>query len=897
MHLAGHWTCNARRPRPRAAWGVASGVILSVLALSHSASAADPPVPSRPLTPVARPATNVPPTAPPAKLVVDLVSARQSFLKGNYAECIRQAEQALADRETEEEWRLLLLRALLATGRYAGAQAVLNAALERYSWSLPLRWLGRDVVRFNDQPERADRLLFEISDLVQSRPWAYQDAANMVAFGQAALLLGADPKQVLDQLFERAKKADPTLRDAYLAIGQVALDKGDFALAAKVFNEGLKKLPEDPDLHHGLARAFAPSERRLMVAALERALDVNTNHVPSYLLLADHLIDGEDYTAALRTLESVFAVNPWQPEAWAYRAVIAHLAGDAELEARARDLALWHWPTDPRVDHLIGLKLSQKYRFAEGAECQRRALAFDAKFLPAKIQLAQDLLRLGEEQEGWQLAEAVHEADGYDVTAYNLSTLRDHMEQFATLTNRHFVLRMGRHEAEVYGQAALELLGRARETLCRKYGVDLPRPTVVEIFPEQKDFGVRTFGLPGNPGYLGVCFGPVITANSPASQAGHEANWQAVLWHEFCHVVTLTLTKNKMPRWLSEGISVYEELQANPTWGQAMTPQYREMVLGKDLAPVGKLSAAFLAPKSDRHLQFAYYQSALVVEFLAGRFGLESLKKILRDLGDGLEINQAIARHTAPLEKIEADFAAFARARAEQLAPELDWEKPKAEDLAKADPAWLAANFKNYHVLLDRARRLLREKKFAEAKKPLETLLKCYPAQTGSDSAYALLAETHRGLGETNDERRVLAKLAELDADNLEAYQRLMELGAAAQDWPAVALNAERFLAVNPLLPAPHRFRALAQEALGQPQPAIASWRTVLRLDPPDPAEVHFRLARLLHQAGDAAARRHVLQALEDAPRFRDAHRLLLEITRAKNNGDDALRKPAAGFE
>ena len=75
----------------------------------------------------------------------------------------------------------------------------------------------------------------------------------------------------------------------------------------------------------------------------------------------------------------------------------------------------------------------------------------------------------------------------------------------------------------------------------------------------------------------------MVTANSPASQTGHEANWQAVLWHEFCHVITLQMTENKMPRWLSEGISVYEEKQENKTWGQVMNAKYRDMVLGKDL--------------------------------------------------------------------------------------------------------------------------------------------------------------------------------------------------------------------------------------------------------------------------------------------------------------------------
>jgi hypothetical protein len=66
----------------------------------------------------------------------------------------------------------------------------------------------------------------------------------------------------------------------------------------------------------------------------------------------------------------------------------------------------------------------------------------------------------------------------------------------------------------------------------------------------------------------------------------------------------------------------------------------------------------------------------------------------------------------------------------------------------------------------------------------------------------------------------------------------------------------------------------------------------MLLLDPPDPAEVHFRLARLLRKAGDPAAKRHVLQALEEAPRFRDAHRLLLEIAGDAEHKKEDARDP-----
>src|SRR5262249_54166213 len=161
------------------------------------------------------------------------------------------------------------------------------------------------------------------------------------------------------------------------------------------------------------------------------------------------------------------------------------------------------------------------------------------------------------------------------------------------------------------------------------------------------------------------------------------------LYHEFCHVITLGMTRNKMPRWLSEGISVYEERQANPAWGQGMTPRYREMVLKGELTPVGNLSAAFLAPKTPLHLQFAYYESSLVVEFLIDQFGLDALKRVLRDLGEGKLINQAIEANTAPLTKIEKDFNVFVRQRAEQLAAGLEWKEPTPEEIGQGEEPWI----------------------------------------------------------------------------------------------------------------------------------------------------------------------------------------------------------------
>ncbi|HSH93782.1 MAG TPA: tetratricopeptide repeat protein, partial [Roseimicrobium sp.] len=652
----------------------------------------------------------------------DLDAARKLLSTGKYAEAVRAAEKGSLDQEYDEEWRVLLAKARLVRGDYTEACMVVSNALPRFSASLQLRLVAYDVFRQSGFGGRAREILSELNYLGTSRSWAYRDPANMAALGRAALLMGNDPKKVLDVLLEPARKAAPDTLDTHLAVGQLALDKQDYALAARTFEDALKRFPKEPEILFGLAKAYAPSDRRIMVRLLNAVTEVNPGHVPAVLQMADHLIDGEEYAAAEEMLKSVEAVNPRQPEVWAYRAILAHLRGDLLGEETARSKALSVWTNNPAVDHLIGRKLSQKYRFAEGAEHQRQALAFEPGHAAARLQLAQDLLRLGKDEEGWKLVEAAYEADAYDVTAYNLTTLRDTLKEYTTLTNAHFIVRMLPKEAEVYGGRVMELVEKARTQLTAKYGLTLDGQVTLEIYGNQKDFGVRTFGMPENPGFLGVCFGRVITANSPSAQSGRFNNWEAVLWHEFCHVVTLEITRNRMPRWLSEGISVFEERQSNPSWGQAMNPRYREIILGGGLTPVGALSGAFLNAKTPEHIQFAYFESSLVVEFLVERHGMEKLKSVLKDLAGGRPINDALAQHTEPLADLDKHFAEFAKKKASELAPGLDWTKPEKSDSPLAQIDWVMLNPKNYYRLTQEARQLIREKKWAEAKVPLSKL-------------------------------------------------------------------------------------------------------------------------------------------------------------------------------
>ena len=826
----------------------------------------------------AQAAKNQPKSASPP--VIDLDDCRELLLSGKYKASLDMSTRAVEKRVYGEDWYLLKARAELILGEYAAAVETVEGGVKRYSWSIQLRELGRTAYLHTDNDARATQMVLEIDRQVAATPWRYTDPEDLTSLGRIALLVQADAKQVLESFFDRAKQSGRKRRDPWLASGHLALSKGDSKLAADTFKAGLKHFPDDPDLSFGLARAIGSSDGQQASALLKAALEKNPQHIPSMLFQVDRMIDSEQYRPAEAIIAKVLTINRRHPEAWAYRAVLAHLENNEAGELSARKQALSTWKKNPQVDHLIGEKLSQKYRFAEGAAYQRRALESDPDFVAAKIQLSQDLLRLAEDEDGWKMADAAHKADGYDTTIFNLLTLRDKLEKFETLEDDHFIVRMSKREAGIYGARVQSLLNEARTVLTKKYGLELTDKVTVEIFPEENDFAVRTFGMPAVSGFLGVCFGKVITANSPASQLENPSNWESVLWHEFCHVVTLQLTKNKMPRWLSEGISVYEESQRNPVWGQRMTPEFVALIKEGELTPVAELSSAFLSPASGMHLQFAYYESSLVVEYIIREFGAEAIRKTLVDLGQGMNINDALERNTNGIEPLQAGFEKFVAERVATMAPGADLSVPEDNLKVTEKAQWMADHPTSLTALMIRAQLHMRQKQWDKAIEPLETHYRLFP-NDGSGTALSGLATAYRELGNVPAEKDALMKLMRVSSDSLGAFRRLLKLQVEESEWEAALDTGNRILAVNPLIKETHRQLARAAEAVDQSDAAISAYQTLLFLDPEDPAGINFKLARLLHEAGDPAAKRHVLLALEEAPRYREAHQLLLKIVRS----------------
>ncbi|PAY21470.1 hypothetical protein CKO51_01175 [Rhodopirellula sp. SM50] len=856
-----------------------------------------------------------------AALAANYSEAEALFLSGK----IDQAEE-IAKAEVDRgiwnrRWSELLIRCQLATGQYEPALETYDAAIGRYPTSLPLRVLGMDVAHFNDLPDRAASEAAMIQRYLQTGQLKYATSDTLIAAGRFFAENGIDARIILKNFYDRVLETDPTNLEALIATAQLAISKGDFAVAAETVAKAQQRELEDARLDYLRAVALQSSDPQQAQVALVQSLRLNPVYEPALILKAEKEIDREDYAGAEATIEQMLKTNPKSPAAFALQAVLAHLDGDYDEEKAFREQALQWWPTNPEVDHLIGRKLSDKYRFAEGAHYQRLALTFDPSHIPATFQLAQDLLRLGDDDVGWKLAEQVNSEDPYNVVAYNLMTLKDRIDGFETIraseakgTPRdvddpvaelgfeeqrepgEILIRMDPRERKVYGNAVAELLSEAKQVLCEKYQLELTRPVIVEIFPKQSDFAIRTFGLPGGEGFLGVCFGRVITANSPASQGPRPSNWKSVLWHEFCHVITLTKTKNRMPRWLSEGISVYEELERDPRWGQSMTARYREMILGDDFTPVSQLSGAFLNPPSPTHLQFAYYESSLVVRYLIDQYGADALNATLESLAEGIPINEALAKNIAPMERIETGFAEYARTLATDFGNGLEFtrrqmpDEPGNED---ADPAeilrWAEENPNNYWARMTSARAALARKQYADAAEHLELLVEKNAATGESEGVLESLAVCYRELGEVEKEREVLKQLFSVSSDALPSLQRFIEMEKSQNDWSSVLQSAVHALEIQPFALDVHQSLVTACRELDQSEKAIDSLRALQAMDPVDVAGLDFQLAQSLAAAGEIdAATEHLIDALLIAPRYRDAHHLLLALQEPRTPAEQA---------
>ncbi len=100
------------------------------------------------------------------------------------------------------------------------------------------------------------------------------------------------------------------------------------------------------------------------------------------------------------------------------------------------------------------------------------------------------------------------------------------------------------------------------------------------------------------------------------------------------------MSKQRIPRWLTEGISVYEEKRARPEWGREMdVTRLRACSIAARQRKLRDLNAAFQDPKT---ISLAYYQASLLVDHLMTAYGQDGLNKLLRTYGQGLDTDASL---------------------------------------------------------------------------------------------------------------------------------------------------------------------------------------------------------------------------------------------------------------
>jgi tetratricopeptide (TPR) repeat protein len=147
-----------------------------------------------------------------------------------------------------------------------------------------------------------------------------------------------------------------------------------------------------------------------------------------------------------------------------------------------------------------------------------------------------------------------------------------------------------------------------------------------------------------------------------------------------------------------------------------------------------------------------------------------------------------------------------------------------------------------------------------------------------------LKAAAWQKLENTQNETLALESVLTLEASEIGAVTRLSQIYSDAKDTKNVKRMARLLQAINPLLKSSHRNLAKVAEQESDDDLAIEALSALATMDPLDKADTYYRLAAAQFRQNDSvAAKRNVLLALEAAPRFRDAHRLLLKIVKQKS--------------
>jgi tetratricopeptide (TPR) repeat protein len=669
--------------------------------------------------------------------------------------------------------------------------------------------------------------------------------------------------------FDAAHDADPTLLDARVHAGDLFLDKYNAPDAKTSFDEVLATAAAHAGALLGLARVQEFEGRSEAMETARRALAANPALVPAHVMLGRLHLEAEAYDSATVATDRALAVDSSALDAWAVRAAAGWLAGDSAQyrAARARAEALTVRPAD--LFATLAEAAVRHRRYADGVRWAEQAVAIDPRSVRALGVLGTNQLRLGDISTGRATLERAFAADPYNVWHKNTLDLLDAMAGYTTIERGRFRLVTSPEEAGLMELYLLPLLEEAFDSLAPRYRWTPARAVRFEVFRNHADFSVRSVGLAGL-GALGVSFGDVLAMDAPSARDPGTFNWGSTAWHELAHTFTLGASGNRVPRWLSEGLSVLEERRARRGWGATVTPEFLAAYKAGQLRPLSGINDGFVRPRYPGEIQFSYYLASLVCELLERDFGADVLPALLDAFRRGLEPAAAFASATRlPLDSLDARFARYMTSRFGTALANLeagdgpgDVRGPYAAALRDGGQALEGGNDDAARAAFERAQALL-------------------PGVEPANGPSWHLARLALARGDTVAAIAQLQRITRVHESALAPNRLEADLHAARGDDRALIAALERIVWTSPYDAAVHRQLAEAAARVGEWAVAVRERRAVLATRPADPLEARYQLARALQGAGDlAAARREVLGILEGAPGFERAQALLLELRR-----------------
>jgi tetratricopeptide (TPR) repeat protein len=685
--------------------------------------------------------------------------------------------------------------------------------------------------------------------------------------------------------YRAASAAAPGDAAINTAWGELFLEKYNRPEALKSFQAALERDPRWTPALLGAARTLADENPPQAIAMAKRALEVNPSSVDAQVFLASQAIDADHRDEARQSLEKALAVNPSSLEAHAWMAALNYVEDkEKDFEAEvAKALAVS--PSYGEVYRVAGEVAARNYRFDEAVVLARRALTLTPKDPHVLADLGIHLLRTGDEPAARTALDTSWAIDPFDVVTFNLLGLMDTLDKFETVRDGDLVFRMSKDEASVLKDQAVAIAHQALTTMAARYEFTPRGPILIEIFPRHDDFAVRNVGLPGMIGALGACFGRVVTMDSPRARPPGSFQWEATLWHELAHVITIQMSNQRVPRWLTEGISVYEEKRARPEWGREADVDFAQRLNRGETLKLRDLNEAFQNPKT---ISLAYFQASLLVDQLVTTFGEAGLRKLLRTYALGLDTDAALKTalntdfdqlQVGFDQSVERTFGSMRRA----FAGEGD-QKLAAMALPELK-SYTAEHAGSYPAQMALGRALRKNAEPDEAMRAFERAAVLVPVATGLNSPHAQMAQIAL---EKKDRARAITELQafiESDFNSVDAARELASLlkQSGVDDPAKLGPVYQRIVAIDPFDGEAHT--TLGRFAMQRNQPEIAAreFRAVLALAPVDRAAAHTDLAESYFKSGKRDdAKKQTIAALEIAPTYERAQDLLLKLTEGR---------------